>query len=140
MEQPYLELAPRVSSLESDVRSLERSVEKLVLNIDKSHAELVTYINRNADCSKAQLDDISVQFNKSQKTAWPVLAAWAGIILTLVGMVGSILSKDIQKNASNNEILMERSIENQMQHEIMRGELKLLEYKQDHDKSGTSKD
>lgn len=77
-------LPERVARMESDVAALRGSIEQLAQAMSAGFAEVKKAI-------------------PSGRTEWSVLAGWAAVILTIVGMVGGSVGFSIARNADRLE-------------------------------------
>jgi len=75
----------RIASLEAGYKNLHRDVQNL--------AEAVGSLGRDF---RSTMDSIQNQFFEHQKTPWSVLAAWAAVIISTIGIVGSFYIRDLE--------------------------------------------
>ncbi len=98
MVQPNFE--PRITSLESSVKNLTDDISNVIRSVDKY-----------ADRTQTQIESLTNKMGESQKPQWGLLASWAGIILTIISMLGYIITKDNNETETTANKALELIIE-----------------------------
>jgi hypothetical protein len=84
--QPLPDLGSRVSGLERDVAHLDDRIDAF----EKT-------VGRRFDQLAYSIENLGKSFNEGRKTPWATLAAWAGVVVMLVAILGHGYVRDLNR-------------------------------------------
>ena len=85
-------LEPRVSSLETEMRSISRSVDQLT--------EATRLANENTNRQITKLADL---ISMGRATSWPLVLTASGLVLAIVSTVGTLALSPIKETVKDNQ-------------------------------------